>query len=76
MIAQLITWAYNLTPDQLPKEPWKLSQGVKVVGNEKFLSSIKRDIEEGPLAPRARTGALIDDIKNMWNKCNASENNK
>jgi len=68
LIAQLVDWALNLTPDQLPSIPWELEKGKKVIGNEKFLASLQRDLREGPSSPRARTGAIESDLINMWNK--------
>jgi len=45
--------------------PFHLSACVRVLDAELFYETLRRDIERGPRGPRARTGALRDDLSKL-----------
>jgi len=45
--------------------PFELHPGESVVDMEKFLEALRRDIDAGPQGPRARTGALQADVREL-----------
>ena len=59
------SWLSDVIPDDLPAEPFVLHAGVSVVGAEQFLLALRREVEKGPNAPRALTGALQEDCKRI-----------
>lgn len=67
-----MNWALALQPCDLPEVPFELMQAQIVVGKEKFLESLQRDIKRGPKGPRARFGALQADVKALWEICNGT----
>ncbi len=66
---ELIDWALALEPCDLPDVPFQLHKSQVVIGKDKFLTSIKRDIKKGPKGARARFGALQSDVKALWEIC-------
>jgi len=48
---------------RLPAAPFRLAPGVYVEDLATFLESMRAGIEAGPRGPRARTGALSEDVK-------------
>jgi hypothetical protein len=67
-IYALFDWVLNLKPGHLPPVPWKLRKCETVTGNEKFLTSLQRDIMLGPEKnSRFKTGALQEDVILLWN---------
>jgi hypothetical protein len=69
----LMDWALTLKPEDLPSAPWKLRSCVTTTDNEKFLTSLQRDIRKGPTSPRAKYGALQEDVIKIWNVINENE---
>ena len=51
-----------LAPDDLPRR-FTRSPGVEVVNPERFLATLKREVVAGPRGPRARSGALQEDVR-------------
>jgi hypothetical protein len=60
-----LQWLWELTPADLPKPPWQLHPGQRVIGNEVFLGALKADALLGPESPRWRWGALQADIERV-----------
>jgi len=56
----LLEW-FSMSPAK--EAPFQLSAHVRVLNAELFYDTLRRDIERGPRGPRARTGALRDDLK-------------
>jgi hypothetical protein len=59
----LVDWF--LTTD-LPREPFRLRSGVEVTKPGNFYNSLKNDIEQGVEGARARTGALQEDLEDLF----------
>ncbi len=59
--ADLIAWFQEET--NLPLYPFRLKQGSMVTDCDKFYSSLRTDIKEGPKAPRMLFGGLRSDLK-------------
>ncbi len=53
-----LEWVLNVLPAALPSPPFPLNSSMTVTDPERFLRSLRLGIEEGPRGPRARTGAL------------------
>jgi len=49
----------------LPRAPFELKLGVTICDSQKYLKSLKEDIDEGPTGPRSLFGALQDDLINL-----------
>jgi hypothetical protein len=64
-VKDLLDW-FMVSPIQ--EESFQLSTGIHVVNSELFYAALRRDIEVGPTGPRARSGALQDDIKELHAK--------
>lgn len=62
-VAELVAWADGLEADDLPPAPFALRPGIKVSASALWLASLREDIAAGPRGPRARTGALQDDLR-------------
>jgi hypothetical protein len=58
----LIDW-FHTTPRRT--QPFHLAPHLYVFTPEKFYESLQLDIQEGPLGPRGRHGALMDDLKKL-----------
>lgn len=54
-----------LTADDLPEDPRAYGQECVQVDRQLYLTAMKRDIRKGPSGPRARYGALQDDILSL-----------
>lgn len=63
--AGLVEYVLGLAPEDLRSAPWSLRPGVTVRGNARFLASLQSDISQGPAGPRARTGALQQDMADV-----------
>lgn len=63
-VQSLIDWFMGLEP---PAEPFHIEPHMKVIDPEKYFAKLRREIKTGPLGPRARTGALQWDLRNL--KC-------
>ncbi len=48
-----------------PVEPFFLEPHLRVIDPGKFFESLRREIETGPIGPRARLGALQWDLRNL-----------
>ncbi len=62
-LAPVVEWFLDATP---PAEPFKLKQGVTITDPARWWRDIARDIAAGPEGPRARYGALQDDVTRAW----------
>jgi hypothetical protein len=58
---ELVTW-FGEHQHELPREPFYLCAGVRIADIGLFYESMTRDIAAGPSGPRARSGALLDDL--------------
>ncbi len=58
----LIRWFLGTHP---PTEPFELSEGVTVIRPTLWWAATRRDIAAGPNSPRARTGALQQDLRRL-----------
>ncbi len=58
----LIRWFLGTHP---PTEPFELSKGVTVIRPALWWTATRRDIAAGPNGPRARTGALQQDLRRL-----------
>ncbi len=54
-----IRWFLGTHP---PTEPFELSKGITVIRPALWWTATRRDIAAGPSGPRARTGALREDL--------------
>lgn len=68
----LIEW-YRANRSALPLESYQLSAGVYVSNPSKFYTQLDREIENGYQGPRARTGALQDDLEKLKSKLEGSK---
>ena len=50
----------------LPEEPFRLRRGVEVAHPTKFYEVLKNDIAQGVEGARARTGALQEDLRCLF----------
>ena len=50
----------------LPEEPFRLRRGVEVAHPAKFYEVLKNDIAQGVEGARARTGALQEDLRCLF----------
>ena len=51
-----------------PESPFQLNRHTTVIDAGKFYSALRRDIEAGPKGPRARTGAIQCDLRDLQDK--------
>ncbi len=58
----LIRWFLDTHP---PTEPFELSKGVTVIRPALWWTALRRDIAAGPRGPRARYGALQEDLRRL-----------
>lgn len=61
--AVLIDWFPTAA---LPDKRFSLRRGVKVTAPQKFRASLEDDIAQGIRGARARTGALQEDLRNLF----------
>ena len=66
----LIDWFLS---QDLPLLPFRLRSGVEVVDPEKFYASLRSDIEQGIEGTRARTGAIQEDLENLFDRFSDAE---
>ena len=59
---ELIDWFLTATP---PAEPFELCQGVTILDPTRWWRAIRGEIECGPAGPRARYGAIQNDLRNL-----------
>ncbi len=59
-------WVAAVDLGDLPRTPFYLNSEAKVTDAEVFLRALQADVERGPEGPRARTGALQEDCRNLW----------
>lgn len=64
---ELIEWFE--AQKSLPRGPYALCDGVTVINHELFYERLRSEIAGGPGSPRARTGSLISDLKNLKRVC-------
>ena len=58
---------------ELPLLSFRLRSGVEVVDPEKFYASLRSDIEQGIEGARARTGAMQEDLENLFDRFSGAE---
>lgn len=51
---------------ELKEEPFRLRSGVEVKETAKFYQALKNDVEQGVEGVRARTGALQEDLRALF----------
>lgn len=66
--AYLIAWLATALP---PSEPFTLSSGRYVSDPALWLARLQADAAKGPRGPRARTGALQDDVRAVYRLMNS-----
>jgi hypothetical protein len=72
-----VFWACSLSPSDLPEAPWALKTTkdcwigrtfvrggpfLTVTNNEVWLRTLQRELREGPTGPRAKAGAVQEDL--------------
>ena len=57
-----VAWFASWTP---PAEPFQLKPGITILDPHRWRQSIAADIAQGPSGPRARYGALQDDLRRL-----------
>ena len=62
VVQSLVDWFLTLTP---PMESFYLEPHLRIVDPVKFFQSLRREIETGPIGPRARLGTLQWDLRNL-----------
>jgi hypothetical protein len=60
----LIDWFHH-NRDRVPRKRFAFSPGVVVSDVDRFLKAFECDIQAGPNGPRARRGALQDDLRRL-----------
>lgn len=65
---ELVNWFTSSEPT-LPREPFRLRPGTRVVDPERFYASLRKDIEAGPTSARASSGLVADlaDLRRLRN---------
>jgi hypothetical protein len=58
-------WALALTPNDLPRTGFTLRPGVTVNHPRRWLAQLQADVAQGLKGPRARYGAVQEDIANL-----------
>jgi len=53
---------------EFPREPFPLSPFERVLSPDKYFEALRKDVEAGPKWPRAKTGALRDDLLRLCQK--------
>ncbi|MNS53242.1 hypothetical protein D3C72_859930 [compost metagenome] len=64
-VADLAAWALGLDAGALPAAPWELRPGVTVTDGARWLEQLQVAIAQGPITPRARTGAVQRDLESL-----------
>ncbi len=62
-LAPVVRWFVDATP---PAEPFLLKRGVRITDPARWWRDTIIDIHQGPNGPRARYGALQDDLWRAW----------
>ncbi len=62
-LAPIVEWFLSAKP---PGAPFKLKQGITISNPQRWWADIIADIAAGPEGPRARYGALQDDLWRAW----------
>ena len=60
-----LNWVFDLDAGHLPAAPFPLNSKMTVVDVDRFLSSLRTDLELGPRGARARTGALQEQCEEL-----------
>ncbi|MEE9297191.1 MAG: hypothetical protein V3W34_19805 [Phycisphaerae bacterium] len=60
--AAAVAWFGSWCP---PAEPFQLKPGITILDPRRWQKSIAADIAQGPSGPRARYGALQDDLRRL-----------
>lgn len=59
---ELIDWYLALDASRYPTIPFELTKGLTIQGPQ-FYENLKKDIQLGPLSPRARYKALQNNLR-------------
>ncbi len=62
-LAPIVEWILSADP---PAEPFILKPAIRITNPERWWRDIAADIAAGPEGPRARHGALQDDVTRAW----------
>ena len=62
-LAPIVEWFLGSTP---PAEPFILKPAVRITNPRRWWRDIATDVAAGPQGPRARYGALQDDLWRIW----------
>ncbi len=62
-LAPIVEWFLSADP---PAEPFILKPAIRITNPQRWWHDIKLDIAAGPAGPRARYGALQDDLWRAW----------
>ena len=62
-LAPIVEWFLIAEP---PAEPFLLKQGIRITDPARWWRNTIIDIRQGPEGPRARYGALQDDLWRVW----------
>ncbi len=62
-LAPIVEWFLSAAP---PAEPFILKPAIRITNPARWWHDIKLDIATGPAGPRARYGALQDDVMRAW----------
>ncbi len=60
--SEAVAWFASWSP---PGEPFQLKPGITILDPRRWRQSIAADIAQGPSGPRARYGALQDDLRRL-----------
>lgn len=63
--AALADFVLLLQPEDLPAAPFSPGPAATVTDHAKYLRTLQADIRRGPSGPRARYGALQDDLRRL-----------
>lgn len=61
----LVRW-FTREEKHLPREPFKMSGGVRVDDPERFYRRLRKDVSAGPGSARQRRGALTSDLERLF----------
>lgn len=57
------------------EQPFHLAKHLRICPPEKFYASLERSIQAGPLGPRGRHGALLEDLKKLKTLIDGDDSN-
>lgn len=66
-LVNLFEWIQTVRPEQLPEAPFSTAPGQTVCDGAGWLRAVQRDAILGNESPRARWGALQEDLRWIYN---------